>query len=83
MYSEITVNLGNLILSLSDAMDLASPAVASHQQRTAFVAWELGRAAGLDEESVERLFIAALLHDLGALSPEEKTGYDKVLSEMR
>ncbi len=72
MYSEISVNLGNFTLSLSDAMDLASPAVASHQQRTAFIAWEMGKAANLSEDTIERLFIAALLHDIGALSPEEK-----------
>ncbi|MBI4683549.1 MAG: HD domain-containing protein [Nitrospirae bacterium] len=68
----ITVNLGNLVLSLSDAMDLASPLLSQHQQRTAFIAWELGKAARLSEERLERMFIAALLHDIGAFSVEEK-----------
>jgi HD-GYP domain-containing protein (c-di-GMP phosphodiesterase class II) len=68
----ITVNLGNLLLSLSDAMDLVNPAIASHQQRTAFIAWELCRAGALPEQEVETIFVAALLHDVGAISPEEK-----------
>ena len=72
MQRRITVNLGNLTLSLSDAMDLASPSLAQHQQRTAFVVWELGKAAGLSDEMLENNFIAALLHDIGALSLEEK-----------
>ncbi|MFH2012570.1 MAG: HDOD domain-containing protein, partial [Pseudomonadota bacterium] len=66
MQRQITVNLGNLVLSLSDAMDLASPLLIQHQQRTAFVAWEIGKAAGLPTERLENIFITALLHDIGA-----------------
>jgi HD-GYP domain-containing protein (c-di-GMP phosphodiesterase class II) len=72
MYEEIRINLGNLLLSLSDAIDLANPQSASHQMRTAFIAWEIGRELNLRERSIEKLFKAALLHDLGALSVEEK-----------
>jgi HD-GYP domain-containing protein (c-di-GMP phosphodiesterase class II) len=67
-----TVNLGNMVLSLSNAMDLASPALIQHQQRVAYVAWRMGRAAGHPHERLERTFIAALLHDIGAFSLEEK-----------
>ncbi len=66
------VNLGNLLLSLSDAMDLVSPLIVSHQQRTAFIAWEICKQANLTEEDIEHIFVAALLHDVGAISPEEK-----------
>ncbi|MBI5097853.1 MAG: HD domain-containing protein [Nitrospirae bacterium] len=68
----VSVNLGNLVLSLSDAMDLASPLLSQHQQRTAFIVWELGKIAKLSDERMENNFIAALLHDVGALSLEEK-----------
>jgi HD-GYP domain-containing protein (c-di-GMP phosphodiesterase class II) len=72
MQRDVTVNLGNLALSLSDAMDLASPSLIQHQQRTAFVVWKMGKAASLTNEKLEQLFIAALLHDIGAFSLEEK-----------
>ena len=72
MLKEISVNLGNFLLSLSDAVDLASPSIASHQLRTAFVAWQIGKVARLREETIEKIYIAALLHDVGALTPEEK-----------
>lgn len=72
MRRNVTVNLGNLVLSLSDAMDLASPSLIQHQQRTAFVVWEMGKAARLSNERLEIIFIAALLHDIGAFSLEEK-----------
>jgi HD-GYP domain-containing protein (c-di-GMP phosphodiesterase class II) len=72
MKPPLAVNLGNLLLSLSDAMDLVSPLLSSHQQRVAFIAWEIGKAANLAEDAIERLFVSGLLHDIGALSPEEK-----------
>lgn len=72
VYQNVSVNLLNLVLSLSDALDLASPELSQHQLRTAFVAWELGKAAKLPPADMEKLFIAAALHDIGALSPENK-----------
>ena len=72
MKSIVRVNLGNLLLSLSDAMELAGPDIAQHQQRTAFIVWQMGKSAGLSQITIEEVFVAALLHDLGALSVEEK-----------
>ncbi len=66
------INLLNLLLSLSEAMDLAGPELVQHQQRTAFIVWEMGKAVKLSETRMEHLFYAALLHDIGALSVEEK-----------
>ena len=54
MHPSPHVNLGNLLLSLSDAMDLVSPLIVSHQQRTAFIAWEICKQAKLGENAVER-----------------------------
>jgi HD-GYP domain-containing protein (c-di-GMP phosphodiesterase class II) len=67
-----TVNLGNLVLSLSDAMDLANPVLIQHQQRVSFVAWKMAKTALLSDERIETIFITALLHDIGALSLEDK-----------
>lgn len=72
MLKELSVKFGNCLLSLSDAIDLASPRIASHQIRTAFIAWQIAEAAALSKERIENLFIASLFHDIGALSFEEK-----------
>lgn len=77
MYERRTINLGNFLLTLSDAIDQACPELAQHQVRTAFVAWELARHMGLPDTEVQRIFGAALLHDVGALSPEEKLALHK------
>ena len=42
-----TVNLANVLLSLSDAIDLASSSISQHQLRTAYIACELGKQAEL------------------------------------
>lgn len=72
MLKELSVNFGNFLLSLSDAIDLASPKIALHQMRTAFIAWQIAKAATLSKERIENLFIASLFHDIGALSLEDK-----------
>ncbi|MCJ7585555.1 MAG: HD domain-containing protein [Anaerolineales bacterium] len=72
MYQNVSINLLNLILSLSDALDLASPELSQHQLRTAFIVWEISKAAGLPSTDIEQLFIVSLLHDVGALSLENK-----------
>ena len=74
MWRNLTVSLTDLLFSVSEAMDLSDPSLFDHQIRTAFVSAELARAARLDYGQTERLFVAALLHDIGALSPEEKIG---------
>jgi HD-GYP domain-containing protein (c-di-GMP phosphodiesterase class II) len=67
-----TVNLANVLLSLSDAIDLASPTISQHQLRTTYIACEIGKQAGLPSPLLEKLFIAALFHDIGAITVEEK-----------
>lgn len=74
MWRNVTVNLSDLLFSVSEVMDLSNVALVDHQIRTAFVASHMASAAGLDHDQAERLFVAALLHDIGALSPEEKVG---------
>jgi HD-GYP domain-containing protein (c-di-GMP phosphodiesterase class II) len=72
MWRNVTVNLSDLLFSVSEVMDMSDASLADHQVRTAFVTSQMARAAKLDYSQAERLFIAALLHDIGALSPEEK-----------
>lgn len=72
MRRDLTVNLGNLLLSLSEITDIANPDIARHQQRTAFIAYEIARNLHVDNGLLESIFSSALLHDIGAISVEEK-----------
>ncbi len=72
MIQEKKINLSSLFLSFSDSIELAYPSLTKHQQRTAYIAWEIGKYAGLSETDLKKLFMAALVHDVGAVSVEEK-----------
>ncbi|HSW59182.1 MAG TPA: HD domain-containing phosphohydrolase [bacterium] len=78
MQRHTTVNLGNLLLSLSEITDIANPEIAKHQQRTAFIAYEIAKCSNVDSEQIENIFTAALLHDIGAISVEEKAAIHNV-----
>jgi len=72
MFSTTDVKLSDLLLSLSQAMEMAHSHLSNHQLRTAYIVWKMGACAGLPSERHERLFVAASLHDIGAFSLEEK-----------
>lgn len=53
--------------ALSSVMELRDPYTAGHQRRVARLACAIADAMGIDEERIEGLKIAGLLHDLGKL----------------
>lgn len=73
MLYETTVNLGNILLSFSDAIDLANESISAHQIRTAFITWQMADGAKLPQNEQQKLFIGSIFHDVGALTPEDKT----------
>jgi len=66
------INLGEVLFALSDALELASPELSFHQIRVAVIALKLARVIGIPEDQIELVYQAALLHDIGALRPEDK-----------
>lgn len=66
------LNIKSFFLSLSDLLDIAESNLAKHQLRTAYIAWQIGEKYGLDTIELNDLIIASLIHDIGALSLEEK-----------
>lgn len=81
MLNETSVNLGNILLSFSDAIDLANQSISAHQMRTAFIAWQMAKGAKLSQNVCEKIFMGALLHDVGALTTEDKIrlhGFEEV-----
>ncbi len=62
----------DLILALSKSLDLISPAIVGHHMRVAFLSLNMGLMLNLKKEDIKDLTYAALLHDVGALSLEER-----------
>ncbi len=68
------VMLDNLILSLSDSLDLIHPIAVNHQQRVAYISLRIAKKMGFSPVEQSHLMYAAVLHDIGVLSVEEKIG---------
>lgn len=72
MPSRSKSSLFDLILCISDAVDLISPYVADHHRRVAYLAFHLGRQYGLSVARCKDLAVAGALHDVGAISLKER-----------
>ena len=66
------LNLGEFVLALSRAMDLANPQLTDHAPRVATIAHQIGIALELEEDDLHALLFSALLHDTGISSSEMK-----------
>ncbi len=66
----ITIDLGQAIYALSDALDLVGVDEVGHGKRVGYMALCCGQGLGLDEELLEDLFYTGLLHDCGVSSTQ-------------
>lgn len=66
------VNLGDLVFSVSTALDLVSPEVVNHHLRVARIARAIAREFHYPRERTKDLLLAAALHDSGAFSLNER-----------
>jgi HD-GYP domain-containing protein (c-di-GMP phosphodiesterase class II) len=66
------INLKDLLLCMSNAQDLVSPNLSNHQQQVAYLAFRLAEQMKLSIERQKNIFLAALVHDIGALSMKER-----------
>jgi len=73
MLLDENIPLLDLVLALSDTLDLASPKLTGHHLEVAYIAGELAKEYGLSGEQQIELVMAGALHDIGALSLAEKT----------
>ncbi|MHB8800267.1 MAG: HD-GYP domain-containing protein [Thermoanaerobaculia bacterium] len=62
------LDLNEVVLALSDALDLVGAHVVQHGKRVAFMATSCGRALALEEGERSDLLLAAVLHDCGVSS---------------
>ena len=72
MIKEPQIPLFDLIMCLSDAVDLVSPAVADHHKQVAYIAYSIGAELDLPMKERNELVLAGSLHDIGALSLKER-----------
>lgn len=72
MIRHLQVSLHELVKCLSDAVDLVSPVVSNHHRQVGYIAYALGEQAGFRPEECSEMYLAGSLHDIGALSFQER-----------
>lgn len=66
------MRLFDLVMALTTATDLVSPAISNHGKRVAYIAMSLAANAGLPLDFQHELVLAGALHDVGALALKER-----------
>jgi HD-GYP domain-containing protein (c-di-GMP phosphodiesterase class II) len=72
MIKEPQLMLFDLAVCLSDAMDLVSSSLVNHHKQVAYISTSIAEEMGLGEDVQKDLILAGALHDIGALSLEER-----------
>jgi len=81
--SELEAALSGVVEALSSTTSQRDPYTSIHQERVARLACAVARKMGLDEESVEGLRTAGLLHDIGKIAvPSDILNRPGTLNEM-
>lgn len=65
---KMRINLQDLLLCLSNAQDLISSNLSMHHQKVACIAYRIAEQLELPVNQRRDIFLAALIHDIGALS---------------
>ena len=71
LYSDQQAMFLGTLRGLTAAIDAKDRYTRGHSERVAYMAMKLGEAIGMDSESVERLHIAGLIHDVGKIGVPE------------
>lgn len=66
------ISLKGTLVSLIESIDLFNYLLKNHHRRTVIIASNLAECLDLDEQSKKNLLFAASLHDIGALTVEER-----------
>jgi len=58
---------------ISDAIDLISPIMQSHHKKVAYFSYNIAMQMNLPDDMIRDIVLAAVLHDIGAFSDNERT----------
>jgi len=59
------LRLSDLFIALSSALDMGHLDILDHSRKVAYISLEIAEAFGLEESEINRIVLAALIHDLG------------------
>ena len=72
MFEEGEFSVFDFVCSLSDAIDLVSPELNNHHRKVAYISYNIAKEMQLPDDEVKDIVLAAILHDIGAFTVEER-----------
>ena len=72
MFIEHEIPVFDFVSSISEAIDLVSPILNSHHKKVAYISYSIAKEMNLQNDEVQDIILAAMLHDIGAFSIVEK-----------
>ena len=74
MLRSYRISTFDLIMCISDTVDMVSPALSNHHKQVAYLAARIAEAHGLGRERQRTCIVAGALHDLGGMTVSERLG---------
>jgi PAS domain S-box-containing protein/putative nucleotidyltransferase with HDIG domain len=82
-YKKLEKNRNDIIMAMTRVVEIRDPYTAGHQEGVARIATNIAREIGLDNDAIEAIRIASLVHDIGKISiPSEILNKPSKLNEI-
>jgi len=72
MPGKSSIPIYDFVSTIAEALDNGYTILSNHYTRVAYLAWRIARQIDLPNNEVQDIIIAAMFHDIGALTPEDK-----------
>ena len=73
MFSENEFSIFDFALCMSEAIDMVYPLLNNHHKKVAYISYNIAKEMNLPDDELKDTVLAALLHDIGAFTIEERT----------
>ncbi len=72
MFKKEEISLFDFVFAISDIVDLASPHLNNHHKRVMYIAYRIAQEMALPETEIADIVLAAIIHDIGSFSVQER-----------
>ena len=72
MFSDNMFSVFDFASGISEAIDLVSPELNDHHKKVAYISYSIATEMNLPDEGIRNIVLAAILHDIGAFTSEER-----------
>jgi len=79
MFSENEFSIFDFTLCISEAVDMVFPSLNNHHKKVAYISYNIAKEMNLPDDELRDTVLAALLHDIGAFTVEERIEFTAAL----